>query len=134
MKTLKEYRKDQLIKKLKNIKGITKNQMAALAAMNPAMLQTVINQLSTIVNGGSVDERAALVMDIPKVIKVMLKDVQTKLEKELKKGQTELANNIGRIVGLRITTKGQAKNKAFMYDLQKGFRKKNPAGSSGGAK
>ena len=73
-------------------------------------------------------------MDIPKVIKVMLKDVQTKLEKELKKGQTELANNIGRIVGLRITTKGQAKNKAFMYDLQKGFRKKNPAGSSGGAK
>ena len=134
MKSLKEFRKDQLLRKLKAIKGITKDQMAALAGMNPAMLQNVINQLSTIVNGGSVDERAALVMDIPAIIKAMLKDVQSKLEKQLKKGQTELANNIGRIVGLRVTTKGQSKNKAFLYDLEKGFRNKNPRGSSGGAR
>ena len=45
MKTLKEYRKDQLMKKLKTIKGITKDQLAALAAMNPVTLQTVIHQL-----------------------------------------------------------------------------------------
>lgn len=134
MKTLKEYRKDQLMKKLKTIKGITKDQLAALAAMNPVTLQTVINQLSTLVNGRTVDERAALVANIPTVIKVMLKDIQKKLETELKRGQTEVANNIGRIVGLRVTTKGQAKNKAFIYDLQRGFRKNNPRGSSGGAK
>lgn len=69
-----------------------------------------------------IDERASLVMDIPAIIKVMLKDVQAKLETELKKGQTEIANNVGRLVGLKITTKGQKKNKAFMYDVTKGHR------------
>ena len=71
----------------------------------------------------NVDERAPLVMDIPNIIKVVLKDVQTKLEKDLRKGNTELVNNVGRLVGLKITTKGQAKNKAFLYDLEKGVRK-----------
>ena len=123
MKTFKEFRKQEVVKKLKKLKGITKDQMAALSTMNPVTLQTVINQLSTLVNGGNIDERSALVMDIPNIIKTMLKDVQSKLEKELKRGETELANNIGRIVGLRVTTKGQAKNKAFLYDLEKGFRK-----------
>lgn len=71
-----------------------------------------------------VKERSALVMDIPNIVKVMLKDVQAKLEKDLKKGKTELANNIGRLVGLKITTQGQQKNKAFLYDLEKGFKRK----------
>jgi len=71
-----------------------------------------------------IDERSALVMNISDIVKVMLKDVQTKLEKELKKGQTELANNIGRLVGLKITTQGQQKGKAFLYDLEKGFKRK----------
>ena len=79
-----------------------------------------------------VKERSALVMDIPNIVKVMLKDVQAKLEKDLRKGKTELANNIGRLVGLKITTKGQQKNKAFLYNLEKGFRAKKP-GSRGGA-
>lgn len=68
------------------------------------------------------DERASLVADIPTVIKVVLKDIQSKLEKELRKGQTEIANNVARLVGLKITTKGQKKNKAFMYDLTKGHK------------
>lgn len=71
-----------------------------------------------------VKERSALVMDIPNIVKVMLKDVQAKLEKDLRKGKTELANNIGRLVGLKITTQGQQKNKAFLYDLEKGFKRK----------
>jgi len=71
-----------------------------------------------------IDERSALVMNISDIVKVVLKDVQTKLEKELKKGQTELANNIGRLVGLKITTQGQQKGKAFLYDLEKGFKRK----------
>lgn len=70
-----------------------------------------------------IDERSALVMDIPNIIRVMLKDVQTKLEKDLKKGKTEIANNIGRLVGLKVTTKGQQKNKAFLYDLEKGKKR-----------
>ena len=132
MKTFKEFRKQELVKKLKKVKGITKDQMVALSTMNSAVLQTVVNQLSTLVMGGEMNERSALVMSIPEIIKVMLKDIQTKLEKELKKGETELANNIGRIVGLKVTTKGQQKNRAFLYDLEKGFRKTNPRGSSRG--
>tara|TARA_Y100001937_G_scaffold111667_1_gene158510 strand:- start:2987 stop:3649 length:663 start_codon:yes stop_codon:yes gene_type:complete len=69
-----------------------------------------------------IDERAAVVMDIRNIVATMLKDIQTKLEKELKKGQTETANNVGRLVGLKVTTKGQKKNKAFMYDVTKGHR------------
>ena len=123
MKTFKEFSKQDIIKKLKKLKGITKDQMIALSTMNPITLQSVLNQLSTLVSGNTIDERSALVMGIPDIIKTMLKDVQIKLEKELKKGETELANNIGRIVGLKVTTKGQGKNKAFLYDLEKGFRK-----------
>tara|TARA_B100000902_G_scaffold133772_1_gene132289 strand:- start:512 stop:916 length:405 start_codon:yes stop_codon:yes gene_type:complete len=132
MKTFKELRQQDILKKLKKIKGITKDQLSALGSMNPATLQIVINQLSSLVAHNELDERSALVMSIPEIIKVMLKDIQAKLEKELKKGDTELANNIGRIVGLRVTTKGQQKNRAFLYDLEKGFRKTNPRGSSRG--
>lgn len=132
MKSFKEFNRQALIKKLKKVKGITKDQMTTLSTMNATVLQTVINQLSTLVMGGKLDERSALVADIPNVIKIMLKDVQAKLEKELKQGKSELANNIGRLVGLRITTKGQQKNRAFMYNLEKGFRAKKP-GSRGGA-
>lgn len=123
MKTFKELRQQDILKKLKKIKGITKDQLSALGSMNPATLQVVINQLSSLVAHNELDERAPLVMDIPAIIKVMLNDVQSKLEKELKKGKTELANNIGRAVGLKITMKGQQRNKAFLYDLQKGVRR-----------
>ena len=53
-------------------------------------------------------------------------------EKELKKVNTETSNNIGRLVGVKITTKGQAKNKAFLYDLEKGFRSGGRGGSNRG--
>ena len=70
-----------------------------------------------------IDERAPLVMSVTNIVKLMLKDVQSKLEKDLKKGNTEIANNIARMVGLQITTKGQQKNKAFLYDLEKGNKR-----------
>ena len=41
----------------------------------------------------------------------------------MSKGKIELMNNVARMVGLKVTTKGQGKNKAFLYDLEKGFRK-----------
>ena len=93
-----------------------------IAIIDPDILGDVIKALKPMFE--EVDERAAIVMDIPNVIKAMLKDVQKKLETDLRKGKTEVANNIGRLVGLKITTKGQGKNKAFMYDLEKGFKSK----------
>ena len=93
-----------------------------IASIDPDILGDVIKALKPMFE--EVDERSAIVMDIPNVIKAMLKDVQKKLETDLRKGKTEVANNIGRLVGLKITTKGQSKNKAFMYDLEKGFKSK----------
>ncbi len=79
-----------------------------------------------------IKERSALVANQTNIIDVVLKDLHALLMKEMDKGKTELVNNVARLVGLRVTTKGQGKNKAFLYDLEKGFRKSNPRGSSRG--
>ena len=42
----------------------------------------------------------------------------------MNKGNLEVMNNVARLVGLKVTTKGQERNKAFMYDLEKGFKRK----------
>mgnify|MGYP001164917806 FL=1 len=79
-----------------------------------------------------IKERSALVANQTNIIDVVLKDLHALLMKEMDKGKTELVNNVARLVGLKVTTKGQGKNKAFLYDLEKGFRKSNPRGSSRG--
>ena len=70
-----------------------------------------------------VKERAALVANQNDIIDVVLKDLHALLLKQMGKGKTELINNVARLVGLKVTQKGQQKNKAFLYDLEKGFRK-----------
>ena len=70
-----------------------------------------------------VKERSALVANQTDIIDVVLKDLHALLLKQMGKGKTELMNNVARLVGLKVTQKGQGKNKAFLYDLEKGFRK-----------
>ena len=72
----------------------------------------------------SIDERAALVMNQTHIIDVVLKDLHALLLKQMNKGNLEVMNNVARLVGLKVTTKGQERNKAFMYDLEKGFKRK----------
>lgn len=67
-----------------------------------------------------IDERAALVMNHTHIIDVILKDLHAMLLKQMTKGKIEIANNVAGLVGLKVTTKGQEKNKAYMYDLTKG--------------
>ena len=74
-------------------------------------------------NRNDVKERAALVANQTDIIDVVLKDLHALLLKQMGKGKTELINNVARLVGLKVTQKGQGKNKAFLYDLEKGFRK-----------
>ena len=119
---IEERRFTNIHNRIKNIRGLKRKESDLIASIDPDILGDVIKALKPMFE--EVDERAAIVMDIPNVIKAMLKDVQKKLETDLRKGKTEVANNIGRLVGLKITTKGQSKNKAFMYDLEKGFRSK----------
>ena len=51
-----ELNSKQVKQKLQKIKGITKDQLAMLSSMNATVLQTVINQLSTVVMGDDVEE------------------------------------------------------------------------------
>ena len=117
-----ERRFTNIHNRIKNIRGLKRKESDFIASIDPDILGDVIKALKPMFE--EIDERSAIVMDIPNVVKAMLKDVQVKLEKDLRNGKTELANNIGRLVGLKITTKGQKKNKAFMYDLEKGFKRK----------
>ncbi len=68
-------------------------------------------------------ERSALVANQTDIIDIVLKDLHALLLKQMGKGKTELMNNVARLVGLKVTQKGQGKNKTFLYDLEKGFRK-----------
>jgi hypothetical protein len=47
------------------------------------------------------------------------KEVKKVLEKELKKGQTELANIVARIGKYKITKDSQQKGKSFRMDLKR---------------
>ena len=82
----------------------------------------------TFKKGGGVNimliERSALVANQTNILDVVLKDLHALLLKQMDKGNLEIVNNVARLVGLKVTTKGQGKNKAFMYDLEKGFRRK----------
>ena len=90
----------------------------------------------TFKKGGGVNimliERSALVANQTNILDVVLKDLHAFLLKQMDKGNLEIVNNVARLVGLKITTKGQGKNKAFMYDLEKGFKGGGRGGSSRG--
>ena len=90
----------------------------------------------TFKKGGGVNimliERSALVANQTNILDVVLKDLHAFLLKQMDKGNLEIVNNVARLVGLKVTTKGQGKNKAFMYDLEKGFRSGGRGGSSRG--
>ena len=79
-----------------------------------------------------IKERGALVANQTHILDVVLKDLHAFLLKQMDKGQLEVVNNVARMVGLKVTTKGQGKNKAFMYDLEKGFKSGGRGGSRRG--
>ena len=118
---IEERRFTNVHNRMKGIKGLKRKERDLIASIDPDILGEVLKALNPLFKE-EIEERAAIVMDIKNIVATMLKDIQTKLEKELKKGQTETANNVGRLVGLKVTTKGQKKNKAFMYDVTKGHR------------
>tara|TARA_B100001093_G_scaffold518841_1_gene605214 strand:- start:1040 stop:1387 length:348 start_codon:yes stop_codon:yes gene_type:complete len=64
-------------------------------------------------------DEAPLVMDHGAILDTIWKKVKPILEKDLKNGKVELVNNLARMVKYKVTTKGQAKNRAYRYDLKK---------------
>ena len=141
MKTLKDAIKEvatpieerkftNIHNRIKNIRGLKRKESDFIASIDPDILGDVIKALKPMFE--DIEERSALVANQTNIIDVVLKDLHALLLKQMSKGKLELMNNVARMVGLKVTTKGQGKNKAFLYDLEKGFRKSNPRGSSRG--
>ena len=111
-----EENRDQILKKIKNIKGISKKQIQVISTMPTPMLTTLINQLSTLVMSESVDE-GKLVASIEEIIDSVMKKIKSQVGKEIRKNQEKgigMLNTLGSFVGAKVTDKKQQKGKLFL--------------------
>ena len=125
MKTFKQHinEKDMTAisswkRKLKNVKGLTKDQLQMLSQMPTPVLTSLINQVGMIVAQKEIEE-APLVMSDRDILDSIWKEVKPKLEKELKRGNMETTNMIARLAKFKITKAGQSKGRSFRYDLKR---------------
>ena len=125
MKTFKQHinEKDMTAisswkRKLKNVKGLTKDQLQMISQMPTPVLTALINQVGMIVAQKEIEE-APLVMSDGDILDSIWKEVKPKLEKELKRGKTETSNMIARLAKFKITKAGQSRGRSFRYDLKR---------------
>ena len=134
MKTFKELREAKDLtavsswkRKLKNVKGLTKDQLQMLSQMPTPVLTAVINQVGMIVAQREAHcpdddkelEEGPLVMSDREILDSIWKEVKKTLEKDLKRGNTERTNMIARLAKFKITKAGQSQGRAFRYDLKR---------------
>ena len=118
MKTFKELREAKDLtavsswkKKLRNVKGLTKDQLQMLSQMPTPVLTAVINQVGMIVAQRETHcpdddkelEEGPLVMSDREILDSIWKEVKKTLEKDLKRGNTERTNMIARLAKFKIT-------------------------------
>tara|TARA_B100000035_G_C20818007_1_gene472972 strand:+ start:47 stop:424 length:378 start_codon:yes stop_codon:yes gene_type:complete len=125
MKTFKQHinEKDMTAisswkRKLKNVKGLTQDQLQMLSQMPTPVLTSLINQVGMIVAQKEIEE-APLVMSDREILDSIWKEVKPKLEKELKRGNMETTNMIARLAKFKITKAGQSRGRSFRYDLKR---------------
>jgi hypothetical protein len=125
MKTFKQHinEKDMTAisswkRKLKNVKGLTQDQLQMLSQMPTPVLTSLINQVGMIVAQKEIEE-APLVMSDRDILDSIWKEVKPKLEKELKRGNMETTNMIARLAKFKITKAGQSRGRSFRYDLKR---------------
>ena len=105
-------------RKLKNVKGLTQDQLQMLSQMPTPVLTALINQVGMIVAQKEIEE-APLIMSDGDILDSIWKEVKPKLEKELKRGNVETSNMIARLAKFKITKAGQSKGRSFRYDLKR---------------
>ena len=125
MKTFKQHinEKDMTAisswkRKLKNVKGLTKDQLQMISQMPTPVLTALINQVGMIVAQKEIDE-APLVASYSDILDTIWNQVKKELEKDLKRGKTERTNMIARLAKFKITKAGQQKGRSFRYDLKR---------------
>ena len=125
MKTFKQHIREKDMtaisswkRKLKNVKGLTKDQLQMISQMPTPVLTALINQVGMIVAQKEIEE-APLVMSDGDILDSIWKEVKPKLEKELKRGNVETSNMIARLAKFKITKAGQSRGRSFRYDLKR---------------
>ena len=125
MKTFKQYinEKDMTAisswkRKLKNVKGLTKDQLQMISQMPTPVLTALINQVGMIVAQKEIEE-APLVASDSDILDTIWNQVKKELEKDLKRGKTERTNMIARLAKFKITKAGQQRGRSFRYDLKR---------------
>ena len=125
MKTFKQHIKEKDMtaisswkRKLKNVKGLTKDQLQMISQMPTPVLTALINQVGMIVAQKEIEE-APLVASDSDILDTIWNQVKKELEKDLKRGKTERTNMIARLAKFKITKAGQQKGRSFRYDLKR---------------
>jgi len=125
MKTFKQHinEKDMTAisswkRKLKNVKGLTKDQLQMISQMPTPVLTALINQVGMIVAQKEIEE-APLVASDSDILDTIWNQVKKELEKDLKRGKTERTNMIARLAKFKITKAGQQRGRSFRYDLKR---------------
>ena len=144
---LDEASVDLLRKKLKKVKGITKDQIQTIAAMPTPVLTSLINQLSMIVsqkedvkenvtftgNNSYIGqaqgelpkelEEAPLVASDITILDGILSKIKDDIIKDKLKGRIEKSwpkmQQLAKLAGYNITKKMQPKGKTYRWDLKK---------------
>jgi len=106
-------------RKLKNVKGLTKDQLQMISQMPTPVLTALINQVGMIVAQKEEVEEASYVASDSDILDSIWKEVKKTLEKDLKRGNTERVNMMARLGKFKVTKAGQQRGRSFRYDLKR---------------
>jgi len=114
-------------KKLKKMKGLTKQQMQLLSTLPTPVITSLINTVGMVVADTEKDKpevkEAPFVADNMTIVDSILDKIKDDILKLSIKGQFERAmpklQLLAKMAGYKITKKGQQKGKTFRYDIKK---------------
>jgi len=110
-----------IAKKIKQIKGITKQQAEILLTIPQPTLMTLIQQMSQLTMGeeneNELQEKSKLVTSVDQVFSIIVKELKKMMGQKYKRNREEgleFINSLAKIVGMKATDKKQAPNKMFL--------------------
>jgi len=114
-------------KKLKKVKGLTKQQMQLLMTLPTPVLTQIINQVGMVVADTEKDKpeikEAPYVAGNLDIVASIISKIHDDLKKMYVKGQGERAwptvVALAKMAGYKVSKEKQAKGKMFRYDLKK---------------
>ena len=121
-----------IAKKIKQIKGITKQQAEILLTIPQPTLMALINSMSQLTMGEEnekeLEEKSSLVTSVEQVFDIISRKLKSEMGKRYKKSKADglsFVNNLAQIVGMKATDKKQAPNKMFLkmdYELDEAVK------------